>query len=120
MSDMVATRAHRPLISDLRAAFRRLPERLRKLASSSSWSTFAIDRAMFVANRTGIREFRELDVLDADVILPLMSSGYEPGSTRRCAPSCQRRRLDRLARGAATQTGATAPTGGTGKRVPGP
>jgi hypothetical protein len=47
---------------------------------------------MFVANRTGIRESRWPDVLDGDVILPLMSSGYEPGSARRCAPSCQRRR----------------------------
>lgn len=75
---------------------------------------------MFVAYRTGIREFRSPDVLDGDGILPLMSSGYEPGSTRRCAPSCQRRQFDRLARGAATQTGANAPTGGTGKRVPGP
>ena len=112
MTDMVPMRPHRPLISRLQpVSHRRLGSQRQPLPAHA--------RAIFVANRTGIREFQSSWVLDADVILPLMSSGYEPGSTRRCAPSCQRRRLDRLARGAATQTGATAPTGGTGKRVPG-
>jgi hypothetical protein len=78
------------------------------------------DPAIFVADPEDIREIRWHFVLDASAIVPLMSSGSEPGSTRRCAPSCRHRRLDRLARGAANKPGRTRRTGGTGKRVPGP
>jgi CxxC-x17-CxxC domain-containing protein len=59
----------------------------------------ARDRAIFVAKRGASCEFPTETPLDGDAILRHMSSGTEPGSTRRRAPSCQRRWINRLGAG---------------------